>query len=328
MPITLLEARQHPSFAVSEMMMARAQRPGATRLWVEGADDASVIQRFRSACCTILVAGTRTGAIEIAKEAQRRGFRSGFLCLIDGDYARFDPTEQREVIPPRVAQIPHHPDIEGAIYYQYADKIIDGLFIHHASHEVPWIREVVGEPTLERLVRDVLAPLGALRVAWQRGGMKYKKFDLSDTSDRPNTVAESMVCSALQTCSKDRVENPATLGLLREFAPPVSDRDWTGLERCANSLLKSHQQDHWALVRGKDLSVAIGWLLYEHQHASLHRHYSLRAAVDAVHGAMRHSVGQEWVDSSGLADELRRHLSAEESLASYLLSPQGAAAAA
>ncbi len=141
-------------------------------------------------------------------------------------------------------------------------------------------------------------------------------------------MAESVVCSALQECSRNGVERPATLGLLRQFAPEVSDRDWTGLESCANSLLRGHRQDQWALVRGKDLSVAIGWLLYEHRHAALHCPYSLRAAVDAVHGAMRHSVGQEWVDSSGLADELRRHLSAEERLESYLLLPQGAAAAA
>jgi len=326
---SILTIANETGFSVNEMMLALCQRPSATWLWVEGPDDASILQPWCSDYCKTRIAGTRDKAIAIAKEAQRRGLVVGYLCLVDSDYTRFDPPDGRQAsIPPRVVEVPHHPDIEGAIYYRHATQILKRIFFaHHLADELPWVRKTPPDASLDLLVRDVLAPLGAVRVAWRQIGLGHLRLGGSEFADRPRSDADSLVCQILRL-TLEGSEESAKISAMRHLLPQVTDSDWHGLVLRAEELLKKYSCDLWSLVRGKDISVAVGWLAYNFPDAALFKHNSLNQAVITTHTLMRASTNEDWIADSGLADAFTRHLGPGERLDFYLSIRQTAAAAA
>ena len=324
--------RGNPGFLVNEMRMALSARADSTWLWVEGPDDKAVLQKFLAPRCTVLVAGTRDSVLDVANQAVRQGIRRGYLCLVDADFTRFDSKEnQPKSLPRRVAQLPHHPDLEGSIFFHYNRHLVRGLFSTEIAAEYPWIRDLPNEYPLDRLIHNVLAPLGSIRIAWRQCGFSHVRLDPTQSADFPAKSCDSVVCSLLEQVCVGNVERIAQVDELRGLLPiAVSDQDWRKLSSYSEEILRSCGADRWKVVRGKDIAVALGWLVYRFRGAVIHaeRTASLRDAVRYVQTAMLHCMGREWLSDSGLAEELTAKLDSGESLDAYLLAEEASSMAA
>jgi hypothetical protein len=333
MRTTFKQLQQDVTFRVNEMKLALAGGSGGTWLWVEGNDDLAVLQRYRAPRCVIRVAGNRDAVLDVARQAIRRQIASGYLCLVDADFTDFDSGDQRQPLPGRVARVPVHPDLEGAILYYYNRQLMRGLFSAELARGVPWVEEHPGQFPLDRLIRDVLSPLGALRIAWRKCGLSHHRLDLTDLADSPRDYRDSIVCSLLEQVCASPAERKAELDEVRVLLRrdvDVSDQDWRSLVIHAEDLLRRFDADRWRLVRGKDITVALGWLANRFRECLIHgdRFKSLYDSVRSVQNATLHCIGHEWLHDSGLADELRSKLAAGEELDAFLVAERPSSIAA
>ena len=326
----IFNIRHDPATAVTELLMARSQRHQATYLWVEGADDKSVLQQYRRQNCQIVVAGKKATVLSIASEAKKRGVSQGFLCLIDADYSRFLPPEQREPIPPRVAQVPHHPDIEGSIYFHHGDAVLQRVFAHEHMENVPWIckQRSATSPTLDALVEGALHPIGALRVAWRRCGFASRSIDPHEFADRPRNTGHSLVCGYLQYLESRGGATTDPAIDIRHLIPAVSEDEWHVLRRTTLNVIRDSSDDPWSVVRGKDLSVALGWLAYQFPKAVLHPRTDLSKCVELIQQSMLGATDRDWLQQSGLLDAFIAQLSPQENIDTFLVSNSQKSAAA
>ncbi len=236
------------------------RRGGDTRcyIYVEGPDDVSAIQRHRGSKCEVEQLGTRDKVLAMLTEAGKtynpltlqKGL-DGLFGLVDRDFTHL--IHGPDWLPPRTVVLPVANDLESFVIYHRAREIVSMLVKESAGDENVWFAQTQrnGRP-LDLLTRNVVAPLGALRVAWQN---EKTYIPLDYHNDKPYEAADiawNLAClKPLEMLDPGKLAEKLPLFIENDLAR----RRMASVVKVAKGHLESRTgaDAQWNFVRGKDL---------------------------------------------------------------------------
>lgn len=250
-----------PKEFIAKIIFARAAAPiKKTYICVEGVDDFAAFQQHCAQNCKIQEWDSRDKVITVIQEASRREYPAGsgrkgidgILGIVDRDWTDFikpDPP-----LPNRVVVLPKINDLESLVLYHIGYNVISRIIRDDNRKNSPWHDGSKNKKPFEMLINNIVAPLGALRVAWQTSaGTSNYKLDDSDEIGRVARIA-------WEIGSKSPGVQITPLQLLNKIFEGQSLR-YADENKQKLIALKADQYlakystetEAWKLVRGKDL---------------------------------------------------------------------------
>jgi len=265
----------------NSVMLTRERNPKACWLLVEGATDYQALHFIFGSSCTCQDSGGRgfvIAAIQMAQDPKQQinGIPlDGIIGLVDSDYCRL--IEEKK-LPSRVVRFEGVNDLESAALMHRGPFILDCLArIKEWIDPDPWGLTNKKNP-LDALIKNIVGPIGALRVAFQtmqpefRPGKKSFRGKLDKTPSFIVERAWKHQNPSLQITSEILSSLPDD-----ELVPETNDRH--KLKKNIESHMEIVNKNPWSYVKGKDLVGTLANALALNKQVLIHKNSTV-AALD------------------------------------------------
>ena len=265
----------------NSVMLIRERNPKACWLLVEGATDYQALHFIFGSSCTCQDSGGRgfvIAAIQMAQDPKQQinGIPlDGIIGLVDSDYCRL--IEEKK-LPSRVVRFEGVNDLESAALMHRGPFILDSLArIKEWIDPDPWGLTNKKNP-LDALIKNIVGPIGALRVAFQtmqpefRQGKKSFRGKLDKTPSFIVERAWKHQNPSLQITSEILSSLPDD-----ELVPETNDRH--KLKKNIESHMEIVNKNPWSYVKGKDLVGTLANALALNKQVLIHKNSTV-AALD------------------------------------------------
>lgn len=265
----------------NSVMLIRERNPKACWLLVEGATDYQALHFIFGSSCTCQDSGGRgfvIAAIQMAQDPKQQinGIPlDGIIGLVDSDYCRL--IEEKK-LPSRVVRFEGVNDLESAALMHRGPFILDSLArIKEWIDPDPWGLTNKKNP-LDALIKNIVGPIGALRVAFQtmqpefRPGKKSFRGKLDKTPSFIVERAWKHQNPSLQITSEILSSLPDD-----ELVPETNDRH--KLKKNIESHMEIVNKNPWSYVKGKDLVGTLANALALNKQVLIHKNSTV-AALD------------------------------------------------
>ena len=251
-------------YKCNEIILARSMNEKAAYIFVEGPSDQKALLRHRATNCTI-------SPLNINKKAGKKGVIDFIKCcetflwkknvglrgivgLVDKDFD--DHLNEKPRKPPKrapyISSVTN--DLESTVLYFSEREILKKLLANQQNKINDWLDLSVDCPeAFDRLVHCVVAPIGALRVAWQNSGLARTSLNLNDVN-----VISRIWNSAnhSQSLNSDDLINL----LPSQYSNNEKHRVKVLIQKELDKINKQPALE-WNYVRGKDLVYSIACAL-------------------------------------------------------------------
>ena len=257
----------------NSVMLIRERNPKACWLLVEGATDYQALHFIFGSSCTCQDSGGRgfvIAAIQMAQDPKQQinGIPlDGIIGLVDSDYCRL--IEEKK-LPSRVVRFEGVNDLESAALMHRGPFILDSLArIKEWIDPDPWGLTNKKNP-LDALIKNIVGPIGALRVAFQtmqpefRQGKKSFRGKLDKTPSFIVERAWKHQNPSLQITSEILSSLPDD-----ELVPETNDRH--KLKKNIESHMEIVNKNPWSYVKGKDLVGTLANALALNKQVLIHK---------------------------------------------------------
>ena len=248
----------------AEILMERDRQKKNPRsyIFVEGLSDMCAVQNVRNkVSCTVEVRGNKEAVIELMQRAsviklnESTGL-DGIVGIVDRDFDHF--LSNIPALPSRTLYLPDLNDLESIVMRYAGDEILAGLVLGDPLS--PWFAVDGKFNTIERLVRYVVAPIGALRVAWRQEASPQNKYP-----PKLDPVVNGIEGSIVDRIVWDKVDSNTPLSAESLWAMQMRILNEGAknaiLDRIVKICDKQLKDQPWSLVRGKDLVNALASLV-------------------------------------------------------------------
>ena len=265
----------------NEVLIKRDKNPEACWLLVEGPTDMQALQdHCKNSPCICKDCNGRNSviaAVGLAEDPKQHNGKplGGIIGLVDNDYCHLIPVKKR---PSRVVMFEGVNDLESAALMHRGPFILDSLArIKEWIDPDPWGLTNKKNP-LDALIKNIVGPIGALRVAFQtmqpefRPGKKSFRGKLDKTPSFIVERAWKHQNPSLQITSEILSSLPDD-----ELVPETNDRH--KLKKNIESHMEIVNKNPWSYVKGKDLVGTLANALALNKQVLIHKNSTV-AALD------------------------------------------------
>lgn len=255
---------EYPYKYKCNLIVMHRQQKQSSYIFVEGQNDKDALDKHIDSNCSIETLNIihkegKKGIIEFIKCAEEYRWGKnvglhGIVGLVDKDFDdRLNEKPRKPPIrAPYISSITN--DLESTILYFSEREVLKKLQANQQTKMNYWLDLTLDYPeAFDRLVHCVVAPIGALRVAWQNSGLARTSLNLNDVN-----VISRIWNSAnhSQSLNSDDLINL----LPSEYSNNEKHRIKVLIQ---NELDKINKQPalEWNYVRGKDLVYSIACAL-------------------------------------------------------------------